>query len=413
MTAETRRVLVAIGVFVAAWLAVRATFEIDVRFSDVPLFRNYGEEMAARNVPYRDFALEYPPAALPFFVLPALVSSDLQSFRLGFEALLIASGAVTLAAMGAVLVHLEASPLRQWCALLFVAFSPLALGRVLAERYDLWPAALAVLALALALAGRHRSAGAALAIGAAAKFFPIALLPLLASWIWRRYDRREAVGFLAAFAVVALVCVLPFVAVSPGGVTSVVERQLERPLQLEGLGAAMLIAAHHATGLSLGIESSYGSINLGGTKAAAVATVQSLVLVLVLVFVWIRFARARPSAESLVVACAVTVTGLVVLGKVLSPQFLIWAVPFVPLVAGRRGVAASALLGAACVVTRLYFPSHYLELIRFAETSSMLLIVRDLLLLGLLVAVSGAFLERTRGYQVPVDPNEKRGRPSP
>ena len=75
MTAERRRVLVAIGFFVSAWLTARAIFEIDVRFSDVPLFRRYGEEMAAGDVPYRDFALEYPPAALPFFVLPALASS--------------------------------------------------------------------------------------------------------------------------------------------------------------------------------------------------------------------------------------------------------------------------------------------------------------------------------------------------
>jgi hypothetical protein len=411
MRGERGRVRVAFVVFVAAWFVARALFETEVRFSDVPLFRGYGEQLADGSMPYRDFELEYPPGALPLFLLPALASADLEGFRLGFEALLLASGAVALGSMGAILVRLGASPSRQWGALLFAALSPLFLGRALAERYDLWPAALAVLALALALAGRPRSAGAALAVGTAAKFFPIALLPLLATWIWRRHGREEGMRFLAVFALVGLACVLPFVAASLGGVTSVVERQLDRPLQLESLGAAALIAAHHATGLSLGIESSYGSINLGGTKAAAVETVQSLVLVLVLIFVWGRFARTRASAATLVAASATAVTALVVLGKVLSPQFLVWAIPFVPLVAGRSGLLASALLGAACVLTQLYFPTRYLELIRLDEAPSAILIARDLLLAAVLVLLVRSFVVTSRADEGLV--SSRAGPPAP
>ena len=66
---------------------------------------------------------------------------------------------------------------------------------------------------------------------------------------------REA-GALVALgvccAVVALVF-LPFVALSPGGVVWSLRRQLDRPLQIESLGAAVLIALHHAVGMPLGV----------------------------------------------------------------------------------------------------------------------------------------------------------------
>ena len=39
---------------------------------DTPVYQEYGEAMAAGQVPYRDFGLEYPPGALPVFWLPTL-----------------------------------------------------------------------------------------------------------------------------------------------------------------------------------------------------------------------------------------------------------------------------------------------------------------------------------------------------
>ena len=346
-----------------AWIAARLAFDIDVRFSDVPLYRTYGESFAGGAVPYRDFQLEYPPGALPVFALPALVSSDLSGFRLALETLLIVCGAAMLVAMDVILARVNTSPARRWAALLLAALTPLALGRVMAERYDLWPAALAVVAVAAAVTGRQRTAGAALGLGAAAKLFPAALLPLLVCWAWRRGGRRDGWRVLLAFTAVLLVCVVPFAAASPSGVSNVLERQVDRPLQLETLGASLLIAVHHVAGLTLGIESSYGSINLGGSKAAAVSAVQSLLLLVVLVAVWLRFAKSRADADALVIGCATVVTTLIVLGKVLSLAISDLGSAARAARARPKGVIASALLAIACVATQLVFPSRYLDLI--------------------------------------------------
>ena len=57
-----------------------------------------------------------------------------------------------------------------------------------------------------------------------------------------------------------------------------------------------------------------------------------------------------------------------------------------PLVRGRRGLCASALLAAALVLTQIWFPFRYFRLALDFETGlSWLLLARDLLLLGLAV----------------------------
>jgi hypothetical protein len=91
----------------------------------------------------------------------------------------------------------------------------------------------------------------------------------------------------------------------------------------------------------------------------------------------------------------------VAFGKVLSPQFLVWLIPLVPLVAGRRGVAAAGLLGAALVLTQVWFPFRYWDFAdTFDPTVSVLVLARDLVLVGLvalLVWPAGRRLSRVAG----------------
>ncbi len=132
------------------------------------------------------------------------------------------------------------------------------------------------------------------------------------------------------------------------------------------------------------MESSHGSQNLAGGAADTFAVLSTLVQAAVLVAIWIWYARGPANRERLLAACAAAVCAFVAFGKVLSPQFLIWLIPLVPLVRGRRGLAASAVLAAALVVTQLWFPSRYWELaLQFDAAASWLVLVRDLLLVGL------------------------------
>ena len=227
-----------------------------------------------------------------------------------------------------------------------------------------------------------------LGLAFAAKIFPGALLPLVLARSWRRGGRAEAARSLAAFCAVALACLLPFAALAPHGLWEAIRRQADRPLQIESLGAAVLLVAHAVGGLSVTMRSGHGSQNLAGSLPDAIAAVQTVLQLVALAAVWVWFARGPGDVGRFLRASAAAVCAFVALGKVLSPQFLIWLVPLVPLVRGRRGLAASGLLAAALVLTQSWFPSRYWTLaLDLGAVESWLVLARDLALLALLAVL--------------------------
>jgi hypothetical protein len=392
--------VLAAAVFLGSWAALHHGFYERDLIVDTPVYQKYGDWMADGKVPYRDFGVEYPPGALPAFFLPSLGhNGDDEGFRVVFETLMAFCGAAAVALTALSLRALGARGWRLEGGLAFVALFPLALGSVVLSRYDLWPAALTAAALAAFLAGRDRLGCAGLGLATAVKVFPAVLLPLALARIWVRRGWREALRCGGVFAASVAVVVGPFFALAPGGVADSVGRQLSRPLQIESLGASFLLAAHQAFGLDITMRSGHGSQNLDGALPDVLAAVQSVALAGVLLALWVAFARGPVDRDRLVRYAAAAVAAFVTLGKVLSPQFLIWLVPLVPLVRGRRGLAASVLLGTALVVTQTWFPFRYWDLaLRFDATASWLVLGRDLVLIALLaVLLAPAGRLRTSG----------------
>src|SRR5207248_9426672 len=125
-----------------------------------------------------------------------------------------------------------------------------------------------------------------------------------------------------------------------------------------------------------------GSQNVAGH--GAVAAVFGALQFVILAALWIACARGVMTAPRLLRYAAATVAAFVAFGKVLSPQFLLWLIPLVPLVRGRRGVAASAVLLVALVLTQLWFPYRYWRLaLQQDAISSWLVFARDIVLVGL------------------------------
>ncbi len=389
--ADARRAVVAaalaLGLFVGAWAAIHRGFYRHSQIIDTPIYQRYGDAIADGRVPYRDFGLEYPPAALPVFVIPSLLRSpdgDLGGYRDGFEAEMLVLGALTLAFMLSVLLRLGASTARLALGLGLAAAAPLLLGSVVLSRFDLWPAALAAGGLAALVAGRNRLGSGVLGVAFAAKLYPAVLVPLALTRVWQRQGRREAAICACVCAAAAFACFLPFLVASPHGVWDALVRQTSRPLQIETLGAGFLLVAHQVAGVGVTMRSSHGSQNLAGPGPDALAALQTVGQLAALLAVWVWFARGPVDRERLVRASAAAVCAFVAFGKVLSPQFLIWLVPLVPLVRGRRGLAAGSLLALALVLTQLWFPFRYWDLaLHLSAFPSALVLARDLVLVAL------------------------------
>jgi Glycosyltransferase family 87 len=372
-----------VAVFLVAWALLHEGFYARDQIVDTPIYERYGEAMTDGQVPYRDFPVEYPPAALPVFLLPALGEGSSDDYRRRFEGL--------MAGLGVYCVVLVAALTSSLWAPVFVGVAPLLLGSVYLSRFDLWPAALTLVALALLVGGRSRLGLGALGLAVTAKLYPAVLVPIALAHVWRTRGRREALIAAGSFVAVVSAVVIPFAVISPGGVWDGFWQQAGRPLQIESLGSGLLLAAHHVFGLDLTMESSHGSQNLAGDAADALAVVSTVLQAALLVALWVWYARGPATRDRLLIACAAAVCAFVAFGKVLSPQFLIWLVPLVPLVRGRRGLAASAVLTAALVLTQLWFPYRYWDLaLEFDTSASWLLLARDLALVALTLLLVAA-----------------------
>jgi hypothetical protein len=307
------------------------------------------------------------------------------SYATSFAVLMGVCGAACIAYAGWALSAVGAGTARTWAALLAVGVSPLVLGSLFDTRFDLWPTLLAVGALAAIVRERPVLSGLLLGLGFAAKLWPAVLLPIAVVHLWRRRGEAAGLAVVVTFLVVAAACFLPFAVLAPHGLRAMFVDQLDRPLQVESLGAAVLMAAQHFGLRPLATVSSHGAQALSGRGAGLAADLSTVFEVAVVAAVWIVFARRRnPDGEAVLLAAAAVVAALVAFDRVLSPQYLIWIVPFIALVRGRRGVLACGLLLAALGLTQTWFPWHYWRLaLDYASPWSWYLLARDLALVTL------------------------------
>lgn len=309
-------------------------------------------------------------------------------YALVFGALMLACAVATLLCTAAL------ADRRATVAAWLVALSPLATGALVRTHFDFLPVALATGALLALARERPRLGFALLALGTLAKLYPALLVPVAVVWLLGRGERRAAWQGVAVFAAVVLAGAAPFLG---GGLLDSLTFHLHRPAQIESSPATVLFAfgdpvvtgtaAHPSPYKSQGLESPLSS----GVLAAFTA----LLVIALLVAVW--RARERADARWLVRCSFAAVLAFVALGKVLSPQYVIWLVPFAVLAWAWGERAVAALTTAAIVLTQVEFPSRYWDLV--GEHTGMIVLVgvrNALLLSALAVLLAGPALSRRR-----------------
>jgi hypothetical protein len=198
-------------------------------------------------------------------------------------------------------------------------------------------------------------------------------------WVW------PLVGFAAA----ALAGFWPYLFTAPRGVWYVFQYHLQRPLQLESvLGAPMML------GQALGADwvevgASYGSQQLiarGADLAADLSGVLTFgALVVVYVVIMRRRAHLRAAPYELPLAVLTLLLALLAFGKVLSPQYFIWLVPVLALVAAKDWLLGTAG-GVLLAMTQAEYPTLWGHVSNLDRPFVALLVARNLLLVATFVA---------------------------
>ena len=362
-------------------LALSAGLPPDLRevSNDLSIYRQAGEAVLRGEIPYRDFFIEYPPGSLPLFVPPALLSDD----ALGYATLFSWEMALVLVAT-LVLMALTARKLPDsWAwpvpAITFTA-AAIMLYPVATTRYDAVVAlTLAIAAFCTALGGRYSSlAYASLGIGAAAKIVPaLATVPLALA------RRRAARGYAIFFGVLALFFVSALLFGGAGFLQSLAYHA-DRGLQVESLAASILMILGRVNEVVF----AYGAFEVRGRGVEFAGSLSLPLMGASLLgsalFMFREYRSGRFGPRAFPRYSAALILAFMLGSKVLSPQYVIWLLPLVPLGAGGvAGILVSVVFLAVCWTTSQVYPLHYDDLLNGRAPGPELLFARNLLLVVL------------------------------
>jgi hypothetical protein len=316
--------------------------------------------------PYVEVPFEYPIAMMPFVLLPSFVAGGtFEGFTRVFGALM------TALLLGAAVLTIRKEPddearQRRWWLIALL----LAQGSLAVQRLDAVPALLLAWALWAAVKRRPATTGIALGLATATKFFPVFLVPLMVvadpdAWRTGSARARGLLGFGAAATVGFLPMLFP-----PTALLDVLRYHSARGLQVESTGGVLLAVEHLFAGSAEPATLSYGSYNLDGSAAAAIAMMCTPLMVVLLVGAIAWFATASaPVGEGdrndrLALALLAGLAALWLSAKAFSPQYLTWALPLVLAVSGKRGRRLTWLLFAIMTLTQVYMRAFYGQVIQ-------------------------------------------------
>ena len=190
--------------------------------------------------------------------------------------------------------------------------------------------------------------------------------------------RQATAALLAALVAPALAAL----AVSPSGALEAVEYHVERPVQVESVPAmgVLLLDA-----LGAGEAESVQSHRSDGLEHPAAAVLAGVSALLMLAAIAVAVARTRGDPRDLVLGALAAVLAFAALGKVLSPQYMLWLVPLAALAVAWRTHALAAALIAAAILTQAEFPARYFDLVQGEPLAIALVALRNLALIAALL----------------------------
>ena len=362
-------------------LGVFRTLERSLVFVDVPLYYTHANRTFAGQIPYRDDPIEYPIGALPFLYAPRLLAKTQSGFVVLFAAQMLAWNAALVAAVAARVAKTEGEssiPRRlAWLTAFFACVAPFVIGR-----YDAVPAFLGFVAACAWFGGLPGVGGGLAAVGALAKVVPgaVAMIGFLAEgvhwfrpgWIagWPHPERTVAAApnprsgrdrpilfiWTGTFFFIQVLAVgaLAWIAIGREGVRDSLRYHSGRGIEIGSVASGLLWLDARVTGQSVAIVHDHDSLNLVTPRAATWSRFAILGQVGLMAAVGLLFLHGR-GRDPLRFAGA-AVLAFAIGGKVLSPQYLIWIMPFVAAIGGPAGRWARPLFLAASILTMILYP---------------------------------------------------------
>ncbi len=365
-------------------------------------------------MPFRDFAIEYPPGVLAPILLPALLTRDIDAYHLLFS--LEMGLLLSLALFLAVRMAEKLRPGDGRATLHLSIFSALALGIVAVRCYDA-VTTLAIVASAYGLAMRGPvTAGLSISLGFVAKLVPAVVGPfgLFVYLRGGRWREMSLVG-LAGFCVLAMTAGLCFLTSGTHALDFLVYHRL-RPIETGSTWGALFILARLFDPDIATSAITFGSVNVESIWEPAArkwAEVLPLIAIAGLCArAWFAL-RALDETRAVVLTINASCAALVAFmafGKVFSANYMTWFIPFGVIATLHGGRGARWMFLLALGLTQISYP--FLFNMRMAEQLNPLfgavILSRNLVLIAWAWKVFNAALPRrnARAAAAPVAPRQ-------
>lgn len=342
---------------------------------DVTVYRSWANTVEQGGGAYTEAKVQYPPGSLPFILAPGIGSPDKHSYLVRFVVMMAAVDLLGFVALY-FLARRHGSSAGMW---VWAVALP-ALGPILFDRIDLPPAAATMWGLLAADSGAWLAAGAWFGFAAAAKLYPVLLLPELVAFARSRWK------VVAGFAALIAVALLPFAGDLAALSASVLGYHSARGIQVESdWGLALLFAAHF--GYHVSVVYDFGSFNVVTVVSDELKRLAEGASVLATALGTLIAWGKRRSGAGVMAGLMFGMLALVMTtGTVLSPQYLVWlaALGSVAVTLDRRFLLPVLLLVPMGALTQEVYPFFYADLLRAHLGQLVILAVRN----GLLVTAA-------------------------
>lgn len=360
--------------------------------TDITVYHGYVTRAAKGEVPYRDIAIEYPPFAWSAMTLPA--STDWTVYQRRFRYLMFALETAGFALFATVLwVRVPSFALVGGIAYLLATA---ALGPVLYDRLD---AGLLFLLMLWAYTWQRGMTGASswvvlsyvvLGLSVAFKLTPAVVVPvLLALELTRGASTVRAAQRVGALAAGTLLPFLLHYSTAGTSTLSFLKYHGDRGIEVESFFANLLWGLS-LVGLPIGIDYRFTSFEVTSALSGSLALLSTLCLVAVPLLLAVRaisMGRFYDGQTAYRYACFL-LPAMLPFGKVLSPQYFVWAIPLMLLVGAELapsrkafGILCALTVGIAILTTGVY-PFGFGALRALRPDAWLLLTTRNALLAG-------------------------------
>ncbi len=364
--------------------AASAAGKLRLGSEDTDIYARYAALIRAGKVPYRDFRVEYPPLALPLFVLPYLLAPGGDGYRVAVAVEMLIFNAATVWLVAA-WVERQQGRDRVRNRLAWYTLFYLLLSRLIVSRYDAAAMFVGFAASCCWFSGRTGLGGATAAFGTLLKVYPAVVAVVATPFDLSRTGRQRGRGALA-FATVMLLGSLAWLALGGArGVTESLGYQLGRGFEFGSLYSGVQMLAAKVAGVEIQVvrdHAAWSSITPWTDRWLPLVLPIQAATILLVVGVFVRRGMRDGVRYS-----GAAILAFIITGKVFSPQYLLWLLPYVAVVEGPIARRACWLFASGCGAT-LVGPALIGS---FPRTSAAVILTynaKNALFLGLLVILT-------------------------